>query len=158
MLFVRRFSFLWTSKYFILFEMILLLNLLHLLSKSLLLTKLASFNFAAKFSAVNLLNSYVEIYFAWSGIKVVASGIFFNKWFTFVYSVLNFVCLATSLSSASFNFFKSRETFFSLPTSKWFTFLKKLLKLVGSLTSLLMFNFPSSAFKAIRCINACSMV
>ena len=60
-----------TSTCFVLFELILLLKLNSLLLKSVLFTKLAisllldkfaCFNFAGKFSAVNLLNSGAVIY------------------------------------------------------------------------------------------------
>ena len=60
-----------TSTYFILFELLLLLKLISLLSKSVLFTKLpislllaefACFNLAAKFSADNLVNSGIVIY------------------------------------------------------------------------------------------------
>ena len=63
---VRLFISFWIYKYFVLFELIFLLNLTSLLSKSALLTFLAYFNFAVKYSAVNLLNSWVVIYSAWS--------------------------------------------------------------------------------------------
>ena len=64
---MRLFSFFWTSKYFV-FGGNFLLKLISLLLKSVLLTKLGCFNLAAKFSAVNLLNTWVVIYLAWSGI------------------------------------------------------------------------------------------
>ena len=63
---VRLFISFWIYKYFVLFELIFLLNLTSLLSKSALLTFLAYFNFAVKYSAVNLLNSWVVIYSPWS--------------------------------------------------------------------------------------------
>ena len=59
------------------------------------------------------------------GIKVVA--------FTFVFSVLKFVFLTTSLSTTLPNFFKSTGANFNLPTSKSSTFVFKLFKLVGTL-------------------------
>ena len=65
-------------------------------------------------------------------IKVVTSGSFFSKLFTFVYSVLNFVFLTNSLSTTSLNLFKSTGTVFNLPTSKSFTFVFQLFKLVGT--------------------------
>ena len=55
-------------------------------------------------------------------INGVASGIFFSKLFTFVFSVLNVVFLTNSLSTTSLNLFKSTGTAFNLPTSKSFTF------------------------------------
>ena len=58
----------WTSNCFVLFEVIFLLKLISLLSKSVLVTKLACFNLVTKFSAVNLSNSWVVIYLTWSGI------------------------------------------------------------------------------------------
>ena len=76
-------------------------------------------------------------------IKVVASGIFFYKLF-------NFVFLATSLSTASLNFFKSSETVFILPASKSSTFAFKLFKLVRTFTSLLMSSLPTLAFKTMK--------
>ena len=51
-----------TIKYFALFEVIFSLRLDGLLSKSVFVTKSASVNLAAKFSAVSLLNSGVVIY------------------------------------------------------------------------------------------------
>ena len=51
-----------TYKYFLLFEVIFLLELVSLLSKLVLVTKLHCFNLDIKFSAVNLLNSDVVIY------------------------------------------------------------------------------------------------
>ena len=44
------------------------LKLVSLLSKLVLVTKLACFNLAVKFAAVNLLNSGVVIYLSWLGI------------------------------------------------------------------------------------------
>ena len=148
-------------------------NPISLLWKSVLLSKLACFNLAAKTSAVTWLNYWVVIYLAWSWvlfstlrifvlrivvvtkllvssillltwltvlfktiviakslvsgiflstssicfpkfclsalywflwIKVFASGIFSSKLFTFVFSLLNFVFLTTSLSTKSLNF------------------------------------------------------
>ena len=52
---VRLFSFFTTSKYFVLLEVIFLLKLISLLSKSVLPAKLACVKLAAKFSAANLL-------------------------------------------------------------------------------------------------------
>ena len=63
-------------KYFLLFEVIFLLQLVRLLSKSVLITKSTCYNLAAKCSAVNLLNSGVVIYLAWSGILFSTSPIF----------------------------------------------------------------------------------
>ena len=74
----------------------------------------------------------------------------FSKLFTFVSSVLNFVVLITSLSTASLNFFKSIGTVFNLRTSKSSTFVFKLFKLVGTFKSLLMANLSTSAFEAIN--------
>ena len=55
-------------------------------------------------------------------IKVAKSGIFFSKLFTFVFSVLNFELLTTSLSTTSINFLKSTGTVFNLAVSKSSTF------------------------------------
>ena len=49
--------------------------------------------------------------------KVVAPGIYFSKSLTFVFPVLNFVFLKTSLFILSLNFFNSTGTVFNLPTS-----------------------------------------
>ena len=76
--------------------------------------------------------------------------IFFFKLFAFVFSVLNFVFLTTSLSIKSLNLFKPTQTVFNIPTSKSSTFVFKLFKLLGILTSLLMFDLPPSAFQAIK--------
>ena len=55
--------------------------------------------------------------------KVVTSGIFFSKLFTFVCRLLNFVFLTTSSCTAALNFyFKFTGTVFNLPTSKHFTY------------------------------------
>ena len=51
-----------TYKYFLLFEVIFLLELVSLLSKLVLVTKLHCFNLDIKFFAANLLNSDVVIY------------------------------------------------------------------------------------------------
>ena len=83
-------------------------------------------------------------------IDVVALGIFFSKLFTFVFSVLNFAFLTTSLSTTSLYFFKSTGTVFNLPTSESATLLFKLFKLVGTLTNLLMSSFSTSTFKGIK--------
>ena len=83
-------------------------------------------------------------------IKVVASGMLFSKLFTFVFSVLNFVFLATSLYTTSLNFFNYTGTVFNLPKPKSSTFILKSFKLVGTLASLLMSSFPTSAFKAMK--------
>ena len=69
---------------------------------------------------------------------------------TFVFSVLNFVFLTTSLSSKTLDFFKSTGIVFNLPTSKSFTFIFKLFTPVGKLASLLMSNLSTTAFKAIK--------
>ena len=50
------------SKCFVLFELIFLLRLISLVSKSVFVTKFACPNLARKFSAVNLFNSEVVIY------------------------------------------------------------------------------------------------
>ena len=73
---IRRVSFLRTFKYFVLSEVIYLLKLINLFSKSVLFTKLACVNLEAKFSAVNSLNSLEVIYLAWSGILFATSLIF----------------------------------------------------------------------------------
>ena len=87
-------------------------------------------------------------------IKVVASEIFFSKLFTFVFGVLNFVFLTTSLSTTSLNFYKSTGAVFNLPASKSSTIAFKLFKLVQTLTGLLMSNLSTSAFKALKWILA----
>ena len=51
-----------TCKYFALFELIILLKLIRLVSKSDFVTKSDYASLAAKFFAVNLLNSWVVIY------------------------------------------------------------------------------------------------
>ena len=61
--------------------------------------------------------------------RVVASGIFLSKLLNFVFSVLNFVSLTTSLSTTSLGFFKSTGTVFNLPKSKSVSFVFKLFKL-----------------------------
>ena len=83
-------------------------------------------------------------------IKVDASGTFFPKLFSFVYSVLNFVFLTTSLSTASLNFIKSTGTVFNLATPKSSTFVFKLFKVVEISTILLMSRLWTSAVKAIQ--------
>ena len=55
---------------------------------------------------------------------------------TFVFSVLNFVFLTTSLSTTSLNFFKSTGTVFNLPRSKSSTFVFRLFRVVGTLVGL----------------------
>ena len=64
--------------------------------------------------------------------------------------MLNFVFLATSLCTISFNFFKSTGPPFNLPTSKSSNFVFILFKLVGTLVSLLMSSLSTSAFRAIE--------
>ena len=65
-----------------------MLKLIGLLWKSVLLTKLACFNLAAKFSAVSSLNYGVVIYVTWSGILFLTSTIFLTfKCLTQVYLV-----------------------------------------------------------------------
>ena len=59
---IRLYSFFRTSKFFVLLEVLGLLKLVIFLSKSVLFTKSACFNLAAKCSAVNLLNYWVVIY------------------------------------------------------------------------------------------------
>ena len=59
--------------------------------------------------------------------------------------MLDFVFLATLLSTSSLNFFKSAGIVFSLPASKSTSFVFKLFELVGTLVSLLMSNLPTSA-------------
>ena len=49
-------------------------------------------------------------WFRWT--KVVASGIFFSKLSTFVFSVLNFFFLTTLLSTTSLNFLRVQQQFF----------------------------------------------
>ena len=73
------FLFFWLISFFltlVLFEVVFILKLFGLLSKSVWLTKLAYVNHAAKFSAVNLLNSSVVIYFLLLGIVFLTSPIF----------------------------------------------------------------------------------
>ena len=50
-------------------------------------------------------------------IKVVALGIFLSNLLSFVFSVLIFLFLTTSLFATLLNFFKSKGTVFNLPTS-----------------------------------------
>ena len=69
--------------------------------------------------------------------KVVPLRVFCPKLHSFVFGVLNFVFLATSLSGTSFSVFKSRETVFNLPTSKLSSFVFKLSKLVGKVFKVL---------------------
>ena len=52
--------------FFFLFDLIVLLRLIGLLSKSAFVTKFARANLAAKFFAVSLLNSGVVKYLSWS--------------------------------------------------------------------------------------------
>ena len=59
---VRVFTFFWTSKCFVWFEIISLLKLITLVLKWVSLSKSTFFNLAPKISAVNLLNSYVVKY------------------------------------------------------------------------------------------------
>ena len=59
---IRLYSFFQTSKFFVLLEVLGLLKLVSFLSKSVLFTKSACFNLAAKCSTVNLLNYWVVIY------------------------------------------------------------------------------------------------
>ena len=68
----------------------------------------------------------------------------FYKLFTFVFSLLNFAFLTTSLSTTSLIFFKSAGTAFNLLTPKSSTFVFKLLKLVRTLSNLLMLNLSTS--------------
>ena len=75
---------------------------------------------------------------------------FLFKLINFVFSVLNFVILTTSLSTTSFNFFKSIRTVFNSQFSISSTFVFKLFKLVRTLTNLAMPNLSTSAFKAIK--------
>ena len=79
---------------------------------------------------------------------IVASAIVFSKLFTYVFRVLNFVFLATSLSTTSLVFFNSTGTVFNLPTSKSSTFVSKLFKIVGALKSVLMFSLSLSALQS----------
>ena len=86
--------------------------------------------------------------------ELITSEIFFSKLFTFVFGVLNFVFLTTSLSTRSLNFYKSAGEVFNLPASKSSTIAFKLFKLAQRLTGLLMSNLSTSAFKAIKWILA----
>ena len=71
------------GNHFVLFEVIFLLRLDSLLSKSVFITKFACANLAAKFSAVSLLNSGVVMY-----LSCLSSVIFFSISLTFApYSV-----------------------------------------------------------------------
>ena len=85
-------------------------------------------------------------------IKVVDQGfpLLNIKLFTFVSSVLNFVFLTTSLSTALLNYFKSTGKVFNFSTSNAFTLAFKLFKLFGTLVILLMSSLWNSAFKAIK--------
>ena len=73
---IRLVSFFRNFKYYVSFEVIFLLKLINLFSKSVLFTKLACVNLEAKFSAFNSLNSWQVIYLAWSGILFATSLIF----------------------------------------------------------------------------------
>ena len=84
------------------------------------------------------------------GRKVVALGIFFSKFISFAFSLLNVVLLTTSLLTASLKSFKSIGTVFNLPTSKSSTLVFQLFKLVGTLTNLLLSSLSTSAFKGIN--------
>ena len=68
----------------------------------------------------------------------------------FVFNVLNFMFLTTSLSTTSLNLFKFIGTVFNLTISNSSTFLKKIFKLLGTFTSVLMSSLSSSAFKVIK--------
>ena len=85
-------------------------------------------------------------------------GILFSKLFISLYYLLNLVFLATSLLTASFNFFKSIGTVFSLSAFKSSAFVFKLFKPVGILTNLLRSSLSSSVFKAIKSLAARSDV
>ena len=87
-------------------------------------------------------------WFIW--INEVVSGAFFSKLFIFVFSVLNFVFLTTSLVTTSVNFFGNTGTVFNLTTYKSPTIVFKLFILVGALTNLLMSSLWTSAFIAIK--------
>ena len=87
----------------------------------------------------------VLYWFVWT--KVHASGILLSQLFTFVFSFLNFLFLATYLITASLHFFKSTSSVSNLPTS---TFVFKLFKPVGPLTNLLVPSLSTSAYKAIK--------
>ena len=78
---IRLFSFFWTFKCCVLFEVIRLLKLVSLLSKSVLFTKSACFNLDAKLSAVNLWNSWVVIYLELSGILFSTWLVLYSKQF-----------------------------------------------------------------------------
>ena len=65
---------------------------------------------------------------------------FFLLLFTFLFSVLEIVFLATFLLATSLKFFKITRTAFNSLTSKSFAFVFKLSKLVGALANLLMYN------------------
>ena len=73
-------------------------------------------------------------------IYVVLPRIFISKLFTFLFSVLNFVILTTSLSTTSLNLFKATGTVFNLPTSKSFTFVFKLFKIIIQIIQVTLFQ------------------
>ena len=73
-------------------------------------------------------------------IRRAAKGIFFSKSINFVFNILIFVFLTTSLSTRSIYFFKSVKIVLNLRTSKLSIFFFKLFELVGTLVSLLMSN------------------
>ena len=64
--------------------------------------------------------------------------------------MLNFVFLATLLSTASLNFYNSIGTVFNIPTSKLSTFVFKAFKLVETLSNFLKPSLSTSTFKAIK--------
>ena len=98
---------------------------------------------------VKKIEAQAKKWFSYKKKRVVASGIFISKLFTFVFSVLNFVFLTRSLSTTSLKVFKATVTVFNLPTSKSFTFVFKLFKLIETI-NLLLFSLPTSAFKAMK--------
>ena len=121
-----------------LFWLILLLKLVTILPKSVLLTYLTCFHLAVKFSAVNLLNSWVIIYLAWSGIsfwtslifilrtfvvtKLLVSAILFLTFLEFVFkTVVATKQLVDDVSLATPSIFFSE---FSLFVLYWFTWVK----------------------------------
>ena len=98
---------------------------------------------------------YLSVLYIFMSIKIAASGILFCKLFTFIFSLLNFVLLTTSLFTVSLKFFNSIGIVFNLLTSKSNTFVFKLLKPVQTLTK--MFSLSISAFRTTKSLSAAKL-
>ena len=123
------------------------------------LAKFACANLAAKFSAVNLLNSGVVIYLIWSGIyfstavssvvvaKLEILGISFLTSFILALRVVFLAKFVISgiLSSISLIL----EFYTSFLTTSFFTTSLRLLKSTGTGTNLLTSNFSTLFFKLL---------